>query len=93
MGFPFVCFDIKFFLCKFCKLQLFKKIKEQDRVSIWLMPPLTKENGNGRLKVFDTNLTSTEPILYENNLKSNCMRYLIPFWICLYAFPHNIFRK
>ena len=31
----------------------------------------TKENRNGRLKVFDINLTSTEPILYENNLKSN----------------------
>ena len=31
----------------------------------------TKENRHGRLKVFDINLTSTEPILYENNLKSN----------------------
>ena len=51
------------------------------------MPPLTEENGNGRLKVFDTNLTSTEPILYENNLKSNCMRYLIPFWICFICIP------
>ena len=54
------------------------------------MPQLTEENGNGRLKVFDTNLTSTEPILYENDLKSNCMRYLIPFGFVVYAFPHNI---
>ena len=50
------------------------------------MPQLTEENGNGRLKVFDTNLTFTEPILYENNVKSNC----IFSGFVLYAFPHNI---